>query len=663
MASVDYNALAADVLKGVGGEGNVGSVVHCATRLRFTLKDTKLADKVAVEKIPGVITVVESGGMFQVVVGNNVPKAYAALPKALTDDSAAAAAGGAKVGFVARVVDIVSAIFAPILGVMAGTGILKGLLAIALATKVLSTADTTYQILFAVADGLFMLLPMFLAVSAARKFGANIYTAMALAASLIYVSVQPVMTITNAAGAKSTVSLVAFANAGNPVTFVGLPVVLQSYTSTVLPIILAVYALSWVEKFFNKYIHEAVRNFVTPFLALLVMVPVTLMTIGPISNFLANGLANGLKSVYELSPLVFGFLMGGLWQVLVVFGIHWAIVPIFIQNLAQFKMDFIKSAAFASVLSQAGAAMGVALSLKTLRTRSLAWGTVIAGLFGITEPAIYGITLPRKRPFLIAVGAGAVGGAIIGGMKVAVYGTGAPGLLTLPIGVDPSGQNSSNIMWLVIGTVVAFVLAAVGTFFFGISPDEKAKDLLAAAEEKADIELEAAGGTVGLKSGTVSLKAPVEGDVIPLADVKDKVFASGAVGHGFGIVPTEGRFTAPVAGTIIVSMGHAYGIRTAEGVEVLVHIGLDTVKLQGTPFTGGRVKGDFVEVGDLLVEANLGLIRDAGFDTTTVVVVTNSQDFPETELVQVGPVASGTVVATTGRPAEAHVATASGTRG
>ncbi|MBK9159288.1 MAG: PTS glucose transporter subunit IIA [Micropruina sp.] len=591
MASVDYNALAADVLKGVGGEGNVGSVVHCATRLRFTLKDTKLADKVAVEKIPGVITVVESGGMFQVVVGNNVPKAYAALPKALTDDSAAAAAGGAKVGFVPRMVDLVSAIFAPILGVMAGTGILKGLLAIALATKVMATTDTTYQILWAVADGLFMLLPMFLAVSAGRKFGANIYTAMALAASLIYVSVQPVMTITTAAGAKAPATMVAFGAAGNPVTFFGIPVVLQSYTSTVLPIILAVYALSWVEKFFNKYIHEAVRNFVTPFLALVVMVPFTLMTIGPISTFLANGLASGFKSLYELSPLVFGFLLGGLWQVLVVFGVHWGMVPIIIQNLAQFKMDYIKSAAFAAVLSQAGAAMGVALTLKTARTRSLAWGTVIAGLFGITEPAIYGVTLPRKRPFVIASIAGALGGGIIGGMHVAVYGTGAPGLLTLPIGVDPTGKNPENIIWLVVGTVVAFVLAAVGTYFFGISADEKAKDLLAAAEEKADIELEAAGGTVGLVAGTVSIHAPVEGKVIALADVQDKVFASGAVGHGFGIVPSDGRVTAPVAGTIIVSMGHAYGIRTKEGVEVLVHIGLDTVKLKGTPLHRGARQG------------------------------------------------------------------------
>ena len=625
MAGVDYATLAKDIVAKVGGEGNIGAVVHCATRLRITLKDRGKADKDAVTSLPGVITVVENGGQFQVVIGNNVPKVYAGLPAALTADREggkedAPAEGGTVVG---RIIDVVSSIFAPILGVMAATGILKGLLLITVSAGWLKTTMPTYQILYAAADALFMFLPMYLAVTAARKFKSNPYTALTLAGALLYTQLATI-NMPNADGGVSGTTLRAWGQAGNAIDFFGIPVLLQSYTSSVVPIVLGVWVMSYVEKFFNDRIHEAVRNFITPFLALVIMVPLTLMTLGPLGVYLGNGMASLIQIAYSFSPVLMGVLMGGLWQVLVIFGIHWGIVPIFINNLATQGFDPVKSAAFPAVLAQAGAALGVFLRLKNQQQKAIVGSTVIAGIFGITEPAIYGVNLPRKRPLIIGCIAGAIGGGITGAFGVLVFGTGAPGLLTLPIGIDPNG-NMSNFVWLLIATALSFVLAAVGTYFFGFSADDLAKDKASAADEaaKADSADEAA----ATSAVDLELMSPMAGRLIPLADVDDKVFSTGAMGQGFGIVPASGTVISPVDAKVVVAMPHAIGLRTPDGVELLIHVGLDTVKLKGAPFSNLVAKGSEVKAGDVLVEADLDAIRAAGLDTTTVVIVTNSGDF------------------------------------
>ncbi len=643
MAGVDYAALAKDIVAKVGGEGNIGAVVHCATRLRITLKDRGKADKDAVTSLPGVITVVENGGQFQVVIGNNVPKVYAGLPAALTADREggkddAPAEGGTVVG---RIIDVVSSIFAPILGVMAATGILKGLLLITVSAGWLKTTMPTYQILYAAADALFMFLPMYLAVTAARKFKSNPYTALTLAGALLYTQLATI-NMPNADGGVSGTTLRAWGQAGNAIDFFGIPVLLQSYTSSVVPIVLGVWVMSYVEKFFNDRIHEAVRNFITPFLALVIMVPLTLMTLGPLGVFLGNGMAAMIQAAYSFSPVLMGVLMGGLWQVLVIFGIHWGIVPIFINNLATQGFDPVKSAAFPAVLAQAGAALGVFLRLKAPQQKAIVGSTVIAGIFGITEPAIYGVNLPRKRPLVIGCIAGAIGGGLTGAFGVLVFGTGAPGLLTLPIGIDPNG-NAANFVWLLIATGLSFVLAAVGTYFFGFSAADKAKDAAdLAAHAAAEVEGDAddAGAIAGSSAIDLEIASPMAGRIIPLAEVDDKVFSGGAMGQGFGVVPTSGRVIAPVDAKVVVAMPHAIGLRTADGVELLIHIGLDTVRLKGAPFSNGVAKGSEVKAGDLLVEADLDAIRAAGLDTTTVVIVTNSGDFGT-----IRPLADGDVAA------------------
>ena len=648
MAAVDYGTLAQDILANVGGEGNVAGVVHCATRLRFTLKNPKKASKDAVAALPGVITVVENGGQFQVVIGNNVPKVYAGLPAALTaDDKAPVAAGGGNV--VAKAVDIVSSIFAPILGVMAATGILKGLLIIASTTKLMSSQSTTYQLLYAAADAFFAFLPILLAVTAARKFGANPYTAMALGGSLLYTNLVNVTWMID--GKATPMTMLEFMRAGNPVDFFGIPVLLQTYTSSVVPIILAVWLQSYVEKYANKVIHESVRNFITPLITLVVMVPLTVLTIGPAGTWLSSLMATMMTSAYSLSPVLVGMLMGGLWQVLVIFGIHWGIVPLFINNIATQGFDYLKSGAFPAVFGQAGAALGVMLKVRDPKTRALSASAVLAGIFGITEPAIYGITLPRKRTFVIASIAGAIGGAVVGFGGVRMFSTGAPGLLTLPIGIDPSG-NPANFLWLIAGTVISFVLAAVGTYLFGFTPDDIAKD---AAAAKAAIDQHTltthprAIVPAGAPANEVDILAPMTGAVIPLAEVNDKVFSSGAMGRGFGIIPDAGEVRAPIDGRVDIAIGHAFGIKSPDGLEVLVHVGIDTIRLNGAPFTSAVAEGTDVRAGDLLATADLEAIEAAGLDTTTVVVVTNSKDFAAVNVVAAGEVAAGDVAVMTRR--------------
>jgi glucose-like phosphotransferase system IIB component len=334
MAKVNYSEVADDILGAVGGAGNVREVTHCATRLRFVLNDSSKAARPVVQSLPGVITVVENSGQFQVVIGNNVGQVYNALPSTLTSEerTGTAGAGAAHQNPVSRVIDVMSGIFGPLLGVMAAVAMLKGLLMILSTTGILATTSTTYNVLYAAADAFFAFLPIMIAATSARQFGSNMYTAMALAGALLYTQLIAVSVLVDGKATKQT--LQAFLTAGNPVEFLGIPMQLPGYSGTVIPIILAVWAMSYLEKGLNEVVHEAVRNFVTPLIALVVMVPLSLLTIGPAATWLAKSIAGALMFVYGLSPLLTGALIAALWQVLVIFGVHWGLVPIFLNNIS-----------------------------------------------------------------------------------------------------------------------------------------------------------------------------------------------------------------------------------------------------------------------------------------------------------------------------------------
>ncbi|WP_448061247.1 beta-glucoside-specific PTS transporter subunit IIABC [Cellulomonas hominis] len=639
MASVSSQQLAGSILEAVGGEGNVGEVTHCATRLRFRLVDESKADKDVVEKIPGVLTVRSSAGQFQVVIGNNVPQVYGALPASLTgDDSRAVSSDGNKQNIVGRVIDVMAGIFSPLLGVMAAVAILKGLLMILTTTGVLSATSTSYAVLYAAADAFFAFLPIMLAATSARKFGSNIYTAMALAGAMLYTQLVAVPLVVD--GESTRLTLQAFLQGGHPVDFFGIPMQLPSYTSTVIPVILAVWAMSFLEKGLNRVFHESIRSFATPLISLVVMVPLALLTVGPIATAAAEGLSSSIMVLYNLNPIITMTLFAGVWQVITVFGVQWGIVPVFINNIAVQGYDVLKPGVWPAVMAQGGAALGVMLRVRSTQQRALAGTAVLSALFGITEPALYGVNIPRKRPFVIGLISAAVGGAIVGAFHVRVYGYALSSVLTLPLGFgDPLGLGSTFVPFLA-ATVISMTLACAGTYFFGFS-----KEALRREREEADRAREVAAlRSTGAGGGTAdALVAPAVGKIVDLARVDDPVFSSGAMGRGFAVIPDMGEIVSPITGTVVAAMetGHAFGIRSDDGVEILVHVGIDTVKLKGAPFSNPVPKGARVRSGDHLVTADLAAITLAGFDTTTVVVVTSKSAVSTADLLSEGAVKAG----------------------
>lgn len=443
----DYSKLAADLLQEIGGASNVSSVTHCATRLRFNLKDHSQVNAGNVKKIQGVITVVEKGGQFQVVIGNTVPEVYRAIVQAGNLDSKqpvqeeAAPQGN----LAARFIDMIAGIFPPILGTMCGAGLIKGILAILSAAGLLTPEMGTYIVLNAIGDSVFYFLPVLLGFSAGRKFGGTPYVTALVGAVLIYPSI------------------IEAASSGAAFSFIGIPMVVLNYSSTVIPILFAAWLCCKLEKLFNNIIPAAIKNFITPVLCLLVTVPLTLWIIGPITTWLANGLAGGYQWIFNLSPMIAGAFVGAMWQVLVIFGVHWTFVPIMINNVATLGIDTLGPVAQIAAMSQTGAAFGVMLKMKNKAVKSTTLSTVISGIFGITEPIVYGVTLPRKKTFAMGMIGGAIGGAVGAMIGAAGYSVGAFGIMFLPSTVGPEGVGPA--LWgTIAGYIISFAVAAVLAF-------------------------------------------------------------------------------------------------------------------------------------------------------------------------------------------------------
>ncbi|KMO47065.1 beta-glucoside-specific PTS transporter subunit IIABC [Lacticaseibacillus rhamnosus] len=588
-------ALAKQLLKLVGGKQNINQVWHCATRLRFTLKDQDKVPKEKVEALDGVITVVEASGQFQVVIGNNVSDVYQEVVKlepSLSDGTEGpATVTHEKMTFKRAfngLLTFISGVFTPFLGAMAGAGILKGLLSLAVVLGWLTTKSGAYQIWWAAADGIFYFLPLALAFTAAKQLKVNQFVAMAIAAAMVYPNI---------------VALV-----GKPsIDFFGIPVVAANYTATVLPILLVVVVQKFLEPFFNRIWHESVRNILAPLCLLVVIVPLTMLVVGPVSSILSNGLATAIVSLNKSVPVLAGMILGGFWQVFVIFGVHWALVPVMMNNIALYGTDPMMPILLPAVLAQAGAAFAVFLKARDAKMKSLAGSSTITALFGITEPTIYGITLKLKKPFYCACVAGAVGGII-----VAMSGAGAnvaslASILSLPTYLGKGFGVS------VIGDVVAFVLGVGLTLAFG-GINAPAKNQ-AAAEVVAD--------------HAETLAAPVKGTLVALSDVPDEVFASGTMGQGIAIEPEENVVKSPVAGTVslVYPTGHAIGITSDKGAEILIHIGIDTVNLKGKHFKALIEQGQKVTVGTPLVEFDYQAIQAAGYAPTVMMIVTNSDQY------------------------------------
>ncbi|MBY0755404.1 PTS beta-glucoside transporter subunit IIBCA [Clostridium sardiniense] len=620
-----YEQLAKDIIKNVGGRENVNRLTHCITRLRFKLKDESKANTEVLKKMEGIVTVIKSGGQYQVVIGNHVPDVYDTVVEIGGFGGAAnEEESKEKMSPFNKFIDIISGVFAPTLGVLCATGMIKGFNALFISLGLLTPESGTYQILNAIGDSLFYFFPILLGLTAAKKFKLNQFVGMAIGAALVYPALsgltagEPLFTLFQGTIIESSVHI----------TFLGIPVILMNYSSTVIPIILATYVASKVEKGFKKIIPDVVKNFIVPFCTLLVVVPLTFIVIGPIATWAGQVLGAITVGMYNLSPIVTGIFMGAFWQVFVMFGLHWGLIPVAINNLTTLGYDPVLSLMFAASFAQIGVVLAILIKTKNKKLKSLCIPAFISGIFGVTEPAIYGVTLPRKKPFILSCVAAAVGGGILGAMGTMTYTIGGLGIFGIPTFINTQTGIDKGFYGALIAIAVAFVVGFILTLIGGFKDDEtesnnNGNDMKNSIKEKELMKQEV-------------LISPLKGEVKALSEVEDEAFSKGALGKGIAINPTEGKIFAPADGvlTTLFPTGHALGITTDNGTEVLIHIGMDTVKLDGKYFTPKVNQGEKIKKGQLLLEFDINAIKKEGYSVVTPIVITNSDsclDIVETD--------------------------------
>lgn len=623
---MNIRKIANDILEQVGGASNVQSLTHCFTRLRFVLRDEKKADKKKIEKLEGVISVMSAGGEFQVVCGAKVTQIYSEIEVLLDPENDTMKSStkqehentkqqvnskqqennkhqGKRLAN--RILQTITQIFTPLVPAIAAAGLIKGLLT---AAKLImqrkgidiSTTDT-YTILYAASQVIFYFFPIFLAMTTAKALKCNQVIAMVIAGTLVYPSIDAIIQDTEIA---TTIF-------GFPVIKgawqIGESVKVFSYTESVIPIILAVLVMAYFEKFLKKWIPEVIQLILIPGLELLVMLPLTLCLLGPVGIYIGNAIQVGYDFVIGISPVLGGALIGGLWGVFVIFGAHRALLPIGLNDVALNGHQNILAFAGSANFAQGGAALGVLLKTKNKGLKQVAAsGTIAASLVGVTEPAIYGCNLRYKKPMICAIVAGAIGGAIMG--FGGVYGDAFAnnGVLTI---FTYAAFGMNKFIFYLIGIAVAYFGAAILTYVVGFEDD---------VEERNQTRDE-----VGVDE--IPVYAPMTGKLISLEEVNDKVFASKQLGDGVAILPEVGEVVAPENGTVttIYKTLHAIGFTTDSGIEVLIHVGINTVKLDGTYFKAHVVEGQQVRKGEKILSFDIKAIQGEGYDITTPIIVTN----------------------------------------
>lgn len=570
----------------MGGASNIKKVWHCATRLRFNVKDNNKVNQKELEKLKGIIQVVYGHEQWQLVIGTQVAEVYDQLinMKEIKDSKNLIKEKEAKnkertgfLGLLNKFISFISSLFMPFLNAICGAGVLKGVLALCTTMKWLKETSGTYVLLNAAADSLFYFLPIFIAFNAAKQLKVDRFVSVTIAGALLYPQ------ITTLATKNITIK------------FLGIPVIPMSYSSSVIPIILSIWLLSYLEPMLKRLIPDSLKYVFVALIELVIMVPLTLIVVGPIGSTISSALANSIMTIYNHASLFAGLLIGGLWQVIVMFGFHWMILPLIMSNIAKLGQDPIFPIACAAVMSQAGAALGVFLKAKDNKTKQISGSACIAAIFGITEPTLYGVTLKYKKPFYIAISCSALGGIVIGLSNVEAHAFAFPSILSIPtyLGHGFIGE--------IIGLLISFVGAAILTYFWGL-PNE--------LNNKEDFRI------------------PVEGKKVSLKDVSDPVFSSGKLGDGIGIVPMSNELVAPISGTITATFktNHAIGITDDFGTQILIHIGINTVELKGKYFKCLVKKGDKVRKGQKLIIFDYKLIEEAGYDCTVIMTVLNDKD-------------------------------------
>lgn len=611
---MEYQELANIILKNVGGKENVSSLTHCATRLRFNLKDELKANTDILKNTSGVMGVVSSGGQYQVIIGSDVSHVYKPIMEVCQlDQQKPIDKSNKSIG--AKLIDTISSIFTPVLPAITAAGMLKAVLALLVAFHWVDNTSQSYQIINFMADAAFYFLPMLLANSAAKKFGCNPYLAIMIGGILLHPNF---ISMVNAS--KET---------GEAIKLLFIPVYNASYSSSVVPIILSVWLMSYVERFADKVSPKMIKFFTVPMITILVTGVVALVALGPIGFIIGNGIASLVTTIDSVCSWLVPMILGGLFPLLVMTGTHYGIIPIGANNIMSLGYDaMIGPGNLASNIAQGGAALAVAVKSKKSDVKELGFSSGITAVCGITEPALYGINMRYKTPLYAAMMGGALGGLFIGLFHVRRYASGSPGLMTLPVYIGEDGLN--NLLFACIGSLIAFIAAFIISYILYKEKDD---------EEKAEPEVKKVKTTVEGMKGT-TIYAPVNGIAHPLSDVNDPTFGEGIMGKGGAIMPIDGHFVSPIEGTVsmVFNTKHAIGLQANDGTEILIHIGLDTVKLDGKYFEVHVKAGDKVSVGTPLVDVEIDKIKAERYDIITPVIITNTMDYGEVISIEEGSI-------------------------
>lgn len=587
------------ILDNIGSESNIASVTHCMTRLRFHLKDDSKADVEAIKRVKGVAACVNKGGQLQVVIGTHVSEVYDELIASThikpekSDD--VTPQDGKKGNPITSLFDTMASIVMPMIGPLAGAGMIKAILSILVQFNVIDSATQTYQIFYMVSDCVFYYMPFFLAFSAGKKFKCNPYLSLIFAAMLVHPT------------------YIGFRTAGEPVSLFGLPVTLAAYTSSVVPIILIVYFQSIIEKFVSKFTPNAIKAFFVPMVVIVITVPVGFVVLGPIGAIIGGYIASFFTFLDTHIAWLVPMLVGGLCPLLVMTGMHYAIGSAqTIQRATVGYATILAPGMVCSNMAQSAATFGVALKTKNKELKTLASTVGITALCGITEPTLYGIGMKLKRPLYSAMAAGAIGGLYAGVMRVKQWAYGTSTVFALPVYI---GEDNS-FLHICIAVAISMILGFVFSYITHKDPEDKTLFTAASGKE------------TSLNKKT-EVSSPLRGALLSLAEVNDDAFKSEALGKGCAIFPVDGTVVSPVDGTVVAlfETKHAIGIESNDGIEVLIHIGLDTVKLGGKYFESYVSKGDKVVKGDKLIHFDLEKITEEGYDITTPVIITNTQDY------------------------------------
>lgn len=578
---VKYEDLVSFIIKNIGGKENVISLTHCVTRLRFQLKDESKAKDEVLKAHDGIITVMHTAGQYQIIIGNHVGDVYETiLPKLGLSGEVVETKNKASIKD--KFVDLVSSIFMPVIGMLCACGMIKGLNTILNFTGLYSSTSGLYTLIDAIGNSIFYFFPVVIGYTSAKKFKLTPFVGMVIGLALCYPTIN-----------GTDLSILNFK-------------INVSYTSTVLPVILTVAVAAPMERILNKFIPDVVKSFLTPMIVILLSTILGYMVIGPIANTVAGWVSECILNIYSISPVLAGVIFGGLWQIFVVFGVHITFIVLAIMNLAAGNPDPILSLQAFVAFSQTAVVLAISLKTKQKKLKSICFPAVISGIFGVTEPAIYGITLQRLPMFIISCIGGGLSGAYTAFAGLKYQQMAGMGIFEIPAMFPQNGTGAAMIQ-----CVIASILAIVPAFI--------AAYVLYKDDQEDSVE----------KGLSEEIIQPIKGERIPLNQVEDDAFSQEVLGKGIAIIPSEGKVYSPFDGTIMTLFPtkHAIGIVSDNGCEVLIHIGMNTVQLNGRYFTSHVQQGDKVTRGQLLVEFDLEHILQEGYNLETPIIITNTKDY------------------------------------